>query len=490
MRAVRLGAISFAGIAMCISAGCDDPQSSRGTIDANAFRGNYDGAVLEFQLDGSSGQPTTLVLFADSLVFDSASEELRARVAVQNQGRSTVLGPERIEVFGFVPSTVTPLNALCDSTSGDCGFDYRGAYGEDGLLLHGETSAPVEWRLHVPGGESFGFRARLGTAIAASGSIAGVVFHDLDGDGGRDAGEPGLADQRVRLRFGTASRTARTNAFGRYEFTVDAPGLYAIHAEPGSDWHPTVTAPLEVAILRQSNGSLSSFTAGHLGLTRGPVGPTLHVTGVAFRDLDRDGVQDTGEPGIGNLKIEGKACDTAKPVIADDDEYTTRTDANGAYLLVLPDCGGPWKIEASSVDGHDRTTPKSLTFVTPPGAGTSLEADFGYAVEDISTRWEIRGVVFRDDDGDRIHDLNEPGIPGVLVTADGTACDAPVVASDRTDERGRFEIDGSDIACPLPWSVHRAELPGTIATTPASVVLNVAPFDERFNIDFGVRPSP
>jgi hypothetical protein len=220
------------------------------------------------------------------------------------------------------------------------------------------------------------------------------------------------------------------------------------------------------------------------------VGPTVQVRGVAFRDLNRDGVRDAGEPGIGHLKIEGKACDNVQLVIADDDEYSTRTDANGTYLLVLPDCGGPWKIEASSVDGHDRTTPKSVTFYTRPGAGTSFEVDFGFAAEDISTRWEIRGVVFRDDDGDGIRDFIEPGVAGVLVTADGTACEAPLVASDRTDEHGRFEIEGSDIACPLPWSVHRTELPGTVATTPASVVLDVAPLGERFNVDFGVRPTP
>jgi hypothetical protein len=100
-------------------------------------------------------------------------------------------------------------------------------------------------------------------------------------------------------------------------------------------------------------------------------------------------------------------------------------------------------------------------------------------------------VVFRDDDGDGIRDANEPALLGVLVTADGIDCAGPAFASDHSDERGRYELEGRDVACPMPWLVQRAAIAGTDETTPASVRLNAPPlFSREFVVDFGVRFRP
>src|SRR5262245_44822951 len=84
MRVARLLCLAGIALALGIAAGCDDPQSSRGAVDPNAFSGSYDGAALVFQLEGSNGEPTTLALFADSLAFDAANDELSALIAVHN----------------------------------------------------------------------------------------------------------------------------------------------------------------------------------------------------------------------------------------------------------------------------------------------------------------------------------------------------------------------------------------------------------------------
>lgn len=61
------------------------------------------------------------------------------------------------------------------------------------------------------------------------GRIHGVVFHDLDGDGQRDAGEPGLAGATVLASSATAGdRAVETHADGSYDFGYLTPGSYTI----------------------------------------------------------------------------------------------------------------------------------------------------------------------------------------------------------------------------------------------------------------------
>ena len=114
-----------------------------------------------------------------------------------------------------------------------------------------------------------------------------------------------------------------------------------------------------------------------------------------------------------------------------------------------------------------------------------------YAPEDISAGYEVRGVVFRDDDGDGTQDAGEPPIVGMLVTADGVDCPGPPYAADHSDERGRYKLEGQEVACPLPWLVVRAAIAGTVDTTPGSVRLTAPPQSGReFVVNFGVRYTP
>lgn len=59
-------------------------------------------------------------------------------------------------------------------------------------------------------------------------SISGVVWHDLDGDGVREAGEPGIANQWLALN--EDQQSTRTDAQGRYSFANLAPGSYIVQS--------------------------------------------------------------------------------------------------------------------------------------------------------------------------------------------------------------------------------------------------------------------
>lgn len=76
--------------------------------------------------------------------------------------------------------------------------------------------------------------ATAGGALAESAS--GVVFEDLDGDGVRDDGEPGLAD----IRVSNGRKITRTDADGRYEIDL-SPGEVLFVTKP-SGWMTPVDA--------------------------------------------------------------------------------------------------------------------------------------------------------------------------------------------------------------------------------------------------------
>jgi SdrD B-like domain len=488
------------GCIVLLSTSCNDPQGPAAPATNTLFRGQFAGGQLEFRIDAPSGVASDLTLVASDLQYDSATHELHAQIGIRNDGSSPVPGPASVEVFGFVPADVVPLNAVCSGDSltppvdRHCDFDHHGTYGEDGVLDPGETSASVEWILLVPSGEGFAFRARLGEPEPGLGVISGVVFADLDRNGRRDANEPGLQGIGVHLSFGARQTAQRTDAEGHYRFTVGEPGLFELTLDPAVAASATAPLPLQVTILRRSDGTLSSFTLGDIGLARdNGAPPSVQCEGFAFEDLDRDGIRDEGEPGIVGVKIRGEACEQDDKPLDDDagdvGELEVRTDADGHWVLQLPACGGPWSVSGESLDDYDRTTPKKVLFEVAPPAGEILHADFGYAPEDSSSHYEIRGTVYLDRNRNGLRDADEPGIAGVAVSAQGLSCEAPTKAIDRTDSKGRYDLDGDDVACPLPWQVTREAIPGQLGTTADAVELDAPPASgHKYVVDFGVAP--
>ncbi|MBN2132289.1 MAG: carboxypeptidase regulatory-like domain-containing protein, partial [Sedimentisphaerales bacterium] len=75
----------------------------------------------------------------------------------------------------------------------------------------------------------------------AGGTIRGTKFDDLNGNGVRDAGEPGLAGWQITLEDddGNALATATTNANGDYEFGSLEPGAYRVDEVQQAGWRQT-----------------------------------------------------------------------------------------------------------------------------------------------------------------------------------------------------------------------------------------------------------
>lgn len=162
-----------------------------------------------------------------------------------------------------------------------------------------------------------------------SGGIRGAKWHDIDGDGLRDADEPGLEGQRIYLdldldgSWDADEPCTLTDADGQYAFRGLTGGTYTVaevtwdyweQTFPGGDGRHTVTVtPGQV---------VTDVDFGNRRI------PGIH--GVKWYDLDEDGVRDPGEPGVADWTIYLDANDNGQ---LDWGEPSTLTDRSGKYAV-------------------------------------------------------------------------------------------------------------------------------------------------------------
>ena len=156
-----------------------------------------------------------------------------------------------------------------------------------------------------------------------------------------------------------------------------------------------------------------------------------------WEDLDRDGVQDAGEPGLENVTVniyEGTSINSGL-------RETTTTNASGSYFLVgldrgdytvefVPPSGYMISPQDATIDDADSDPDPSsgLVYVKIFGEDDTLEdVDAGmFLIPEASPEeteltilglYSLSGFVWDDVNGDGIQDADEPGLAGVAVVA-------------------------------------------------------------------------
>ena len=221
-------------------------------------------------------------------------------------------------------------------------------------------------------------------------NVGNFVWDDLDQDGRQDAGEPGLAGITVQLWNGAKTQllgTAVTNANGNYSLTAPTPGDYRVrvllpsaadqfttkdNAVAGdtldSDINPSGTS-LGFTDIYTFASNLISITSIDAGLivfrtptpTRTPT--PINVGNFVWDDLDQDGRQDAGEPGLAGITVQ--LWDGAKTQLLD----TAVTNANGNYSLTAP-TPGDYRVRVLLPSAADQFTTKDNA-----AAGDTLDSD-------------------------------------------------------------------------------------------------------------------
>lgn len=280
------------------------------------------------------------------------------------------------------------------------------------------------------------------TATQSLGSLGDRVYVDYDADGVQDAGEPGIAGAPVVVRWAGPNGTfgdgddsvinATTGANGVYTVTglpVDSPGQFRVSVD--TTGAPFTTFGLNTFTDSVDNGVLSATTPTQLALTDAVPNPrtqdfgyrgTASIGDFVWHDIDGDGVQDAGEPGIPSVgvTVTWHGIDGALGG-GDDLVITTTTNAAGGYSVGnLPAGAYTVSIDTATLPdnftqtfdldgigtGSEHTAARTLTT-----GENATDVDFGYRGTS-----SIGDTVWYDADGDGTQNAGEPGIPGVAIT--------------------------------------------------------------------------
>jgi uncharacterized repeat protein (TIGR01451 family) len=347
-------------------------------------------------------------------------------------------------------------------------------------------------------------------------SLGDRVWNDTNGDGVQDGGESGLGGILVHLTGAGPDNTFGTADDIDYpDQTTDGNGAYAFGDLPAGQYRVDPVGPNGYGLTTGNDPLVVILAAGEAYDTADfGYRPAGAIGNRVWLDEDGDGVQDAGEAGIPNLKVELYDA-TGTTLIA-----TTTTDAEGGYLFGDVPAGVGYKVVVTPAAGLNPTYDEdgtgtanaSLTPVIAAGV-EHLTADFGYnwvTPTDTNdpgpgTTGAIGDRLWLDADGDGAQDAGEAGLSGVTVrlltddNGDGTyggAGDNPATTA-TTDGYGQYLFDGLPAGAyvvavdgaSLPAGVTQTGDPdGTLdGRTTDAVVL--APGDVYVNADFGYQPS-
>lgn len=484
--------------------------------------------------DGDSTSPVTLVAGDDHRTADfgyEGSTSLGDRVwwdvdadGVQDPGEPGLGGAELTITFAGADNTfgndddetfvvITDADGdylLTGLADGDYRVDVTGGIGAGMAVTYDEDDGTV-----APDG-STSVTGLVDTAhltadfgYVGSGSLGDLVWHDVDGDGVQDPGEPGLVGVTVTLTWygpdgvpgggDDAVLTTTTDVDGSYLFTGLPAGTHQVVVDES-------TLPAGVTPTYDLDGADDSEALAVLadGEDRTDVDFGYTGTGsigdLVWLDLDGDGVFDSGEPGIRGvaMSVTWAGIDGVFGT-ADDITYTDTTDGAGHYLVDrLP--AGRYQVDVGAVptgvepsgdpDGGDDNR-SQLTL----GAGrTNLRQDFGYVGSA-----SVGDLVWIDVDGDAVPDTNEPGLAGVTVTVVSAGVDGVLGTVDDirisvdTDVAGGYLVAGLPSG-PTRVSYDRTDLPAGLSPagdldggSPLQTVVDLPTGQSQLDVDYPVN---
>ncbi len=323
------------------------------------------------------------------------------------------------------------------------------------------------------------------------GSIGDTVFADVDGDGARDVGEPGLAGVTVELVDDLGAVVASTS--------TDSSGRYALDDVPAGTYTVRVVASTLPAGTTTPTADRDGVADGETIVVLGPAEvvddadygfvPLGAIGDLVFADADGDGILDAGESGLAGVTLrllDGAGVELAVQTTDGSGGYRFDGLAAGDYVVRVDESTLPPSTTTRTAD-RDGTL-DGETAVTLAPASVVATADFGY-----QPLGSIGDTVFADHDGDGVQDLGEPGLATVVVElVDGGGS---VVATAITDALGGYRFDGL-IAGDHSVRVEASTLPAN-TTTPTGdrdgtadgvTLVPLAPGQDVDDADFGFQP--
>ena len=314
---------------------------------------------------------------------------------------------------GYAP---TVANAANDAIDSDPVTGVTGAY----TLVSGEGNTTVDAGFYRPA------------------SLGDRVWEDRDGNGQQDAGEPGLANVSVQLLNGASQvvATATTDSSGAFSFGNLAPGAYAVRFITPTGYLPTVA---NVGADTSDSDAVGGVTGAYT-LVSGEANTTADagfyrpasLGDRVWEDMNHNGQQDAGEPGIANVMID--LLDSSNSVIG-----SAISGANGDYGFanLVP---GAYSIRFQAPQGYLPTTANTGADVSDSDAVGGVTSVYtlvsGEANNTVDAGYyrpaSLGDLVWEDLNGNGRQDAGEPGIANVTVELLDAANHAAVTLTDAT----------------------------------------------------------
>ena len=303
--------------------------------------------------------------------------------------------------------------------------------------------------------------AIFNTAPAGSASIGNKVWNDLNADGIQQTTEPGVPGVTVCLvnNANAIIATTTTDANGAYNFVSLAAGSYKVKFL-NLPIAKKFTLPGVGAAAANSDASQGTGITGTIVLTAGKQDSTIDAGVIpsdvrqtstvlgdrVWNDLNNNGIQEIGEPGMGNITV--TLTNEAGTLL-----YTTTTDARGNYVFnglisddyIVSFANLPAGYSFSAADqGSDDSKdsdvlPTGQTGIVSLGEGeNNLSVDAG--LYNPSATATIGDMVWNDKIGNGLRDGSEIGVPGISVVLYNSANEA--VQTTLTDVQGRYLFVG------------------------------------------------
>lgn len=198
------------------------------------------------------------------------------------------------------------------------------------------------------------------------------------------------------------------------------------------------------------------------------------IDGTVFTDLNANGQQDTGEPGIAGRTVFINNDGSGVP---DANNPSTVTNASGNYTFT--------GLAAGAYTIQEVLPPN--TILTTSGQTVTVSADATDSGVSFGERPSISGTVFSDFNKSGHFDTGDLGVSGrtIFLNNDGSGAPDSNNPSTTTDANGNFFFSGL-----APGSYTAAEvLPaGVTLTTPATKAVTVQTGQTALAVDFGEAP--
>ncbi len=307
-------------------------------------------------------------------------------------------------------------------------------------------------------------------------AIGDTIWFDRNGDGIRDAGEPGLGSVTVSLLWAGPDGDLTTSADNKtLTTTTAADGTYLFSGIPDGKYRVTVGAGVPPAMhnTHDEDGDDNGVTDITLAVNEIHLTADFGYTGdgsigdTIWFDPNHDGVQQSGEPGIPGQTVQlvWGGPDGNLSTTSDNQTFTTTTDANGMYLFDhLPDgafrvvVAGGIALAANNTFDPDGGTADQAD-VTLSGSPHRTDIDFGYTGAN-----SVGDTVWWDVNGDGIDGGagTEPRLAGVTLNVTWFGPDGVVGGGDDIVLPAVTASDGTYLRSALPDGTYSVTVTGGV----------------------------